>query len=159
MKHIDDIFLADWCLPAAAWCRLKSVDDMKWSESDPCMAVRAEETGLSMLTMPSEASTGNEEWASDCSLWFTATSAFHPRCSLVPFIVFLPQSPLYFSFSILSFSHSLRADKGMQMTRAGVDCWADGLIDKVAGDAQIKETVWCWKTELCLFFFNLYLFI
>lgn len=68
MKHIDDTFLADWCLQAAARRRLKSADDTERSEADPCTPVRAEETGLSMLTMPSEAGTGSEEGASDYSL-------------------------------------------------------------------------------------------
>lgn len=74
------------------------------SEADPCMPVRAEETGLSMLTMLSEAGTGSEERASDYSLWFTASFALSslplPRS---PYCL-SPTSPLYFSFCILSFS-------------------------------------------------------
>lgn len=117
MNHIDDTLLVDWCLQAAVWC-LKSVDDMKWSRPDPCMAVKKEETVLFHVNaahflfraLPSEAGTGNEDWASDCLLWFPATFLFE---SLLPShsLCFLPHSPLCFSCFILSLPLVLPASR------------------------------------------------
>lgn len=128
---------------------------MKRSEASVCTAVRAEETGLSMSAMPSEAGTGNEEWASDCSLWFTATFAFHPCCSLIPFIS-LTSSPLYFSSCILSSSLAVSVSRYKDVK---VECWCgvvgrwpDGQSDWRSSD---KRERWFWEKKKFILYLKL----
>lgn len=132
-KHIDDT-VSRWLAPLGGR-RLKKCGRHEAQQS-PARPVGAEETGLSALTMLSEAATGSEERG----LWLFAL-IHSDCCSLIPRSLYC-LSPTFtpLLFILYSLRRTLRADKGMWMMRAGVvDCWADG-----GGLARIKDMLENW---------------
>lgn len=142
----------DWCLQAEVGCFFKC----RWhrvKRSGPLHAVRAEETGLSMLMM----------LTSSCWLWpLKLVQEMRSEPLIVRFdsrrhLLFFPAAlpfPLLFFFATFTFHFVFRlclwrflwTDKGIWMKQAGVDCWPDGQSDWWSSDKR----VWFRKTKLLL---------